>query len=254
MTNIHPHLFNGRKSDQSIWEIASSSVGGQGIHKVGTRASLQDGRVFYYAKSSGAAIIAGNLLSAELQTAEFADLAVGTLVIGGGTITPTLGSTAVTLNEYAGGYCCVTDSLGEGITYEIVRHPLAAGSGTPQLTLEDPINVSFDGDTTVQMVKNLWCDVIIAPTAAAHIPVGVSNTAVIAGTSNPQYFWCQTWGICSVLQDEGPSIGQGVGSGPDVAGSVGVWNAPVTPEPMVGISVWTGVQPEFSPVMLMLHP
>ena len=104
------------------------------------------------------------------------------------------------------------------------------------------------------MVKNVWCDVIIAPAGNAHIPAGVSNTAVIAGTSNPKYFWAQTWGICSVLQDEGPLIGDAVGSGPDVAGTVGISNAPAEIEPVVGISVWTSVQPEMSPIYLTIAP
>jgi hypothetical protein len=255
MSNIHPYLTNGRKSDQSIWELVrggKANIDG-GAHKVGTRAALEDGRVFYYARNRGAAIVAGNLLTAELQTAQFADLATADGVVAGDTtITPTLGSTAVTVNEYAGGYVIVNDDTGEGITYEIKSHPAASGAAACVLTLEDPVNVDFAAGTTVTMMKNLWGDVIISPAGAAHIAVGVSNMAVPAGTTDPQYFWCQTWGIASVWFDEILTIGQLAGSGPDTAGQVGINNG--TTEQIVGQATWTTVAGENNPLYLTIAP
>jgi hypothetical protein len=207
--------------------------------------------VFYYAKNSGAAIVAGNLLTAELQTAQFTELAVGTLLAGSPTITPTLGATAVTVDEYAGGYCVIIDDTGEGKTYTIKSHPAASGTATCELTLEDPIHVDFGAGTTVQMVKNLWGDVIIAPGGVAHVPVGVSNTAVDAGTSTPQWFWCQTWGVCSVWQDEGATIGQALTSG-TTAGQVEVWN--VAGDQEIGWNIWLAVAGENQPVFLRIAP
>ena len=256
MSRIHPYLTNGTKSDQSIWEVIEGGTDlSGGLYPVGTRAALEDGRVFYYARNRSTALVAGVLLTAELQTAEFVDLATADGVVAGDTtITPTTGATAITVNEYAGGYVIVQDATGEGKTYTIKSHPLIAGTSAVVLTLDDPVNVDFHNDVTITMIKNLWADVIIAPAAAAHIPVGVSNVAVPAGTTNPQWFWCQTWGMCSVWQDETPTIGQLVGSGPDTAGQVGVWNGPATPEPIVGVSTWTAVAAEYNATVLMIAP
>ncbi len=255
-SRIHPFLTNGRQSDQSIWETVQSAAGllGGGSHQVGTRAALEDGRVFYYARSQGAAIVAGNLLTAELQTDEFTDMATGSGVVSGDlTVTPTTKATAVTENEYAGGYAIVNDDTGEGITYTIASHPLAASTSTCVLTLDDPIQVDWGAGTTISMHKPVWADVIIAPAGAAHIAAGVANVAVIAGTTNPQYFWCQTWGMASVTADEAVTIGQLVGSGPDTAGQVGFNNGTV--EQIVGINGGhTMVAGEFNAVFLTIAP
>jgi hypothetical protein len=254
MSKIHPYLTNGRQSSQSIWEVSQGSTDlSSGLHPVGTRAALEDGRVFYYARNRSTALVAGNLLSAELQTAEFADLATADGVVAGDTtITPTLGATAVTVNEYAGGYAIVNDDTGEGKTYTIKSHPLATGTAAVVLTLDDPVNVTFGAGTSITMMKNLWGDVIISPAAAAHVAVGVSNVAVPLGSTNPQYFWCQTWGICSVWQDEISAIGALVGSGPDTAGQVGIYNSGT--EQIVGVNTWTTVAGENNPIFLTIAP
>ncbi len=252
MSKIHPFLTNGRQSDQSIWEIASSSVGGSGVHPVGTRAVLEDGRVFYYARNQGAAIVAGNLLMAELATDEFSGLAVDAEVVGTETIAITTKATAIVVNEYAEGYVHVLDELGEGVTYQIKSHPAIGATTEFECTLHDPINVAFHADTTLEMTKSLWSDVIISAGGFAHVPAGVSSTAVIAGSTNPQYFWCQTWGPASVWCDEGVTIGQAVVSG-TTAGQVETQNAII--EKVVGQLVGLlAVAGEYHPVFLTIAP
>jgi hypothetical protein len=253
MSMIHPYLTDGTKSDQSIWEIATTVVGeSEAVHPVGTRGVLPDGRVFYYARqSAAAAIVAGKLLGAELQTDQFVGLAVDTPAIGSLTITPTLGSTAVTLNEYAEGYCIVVDDTGEGISYKIESCVAAAGSAACALTLHDPVQVALGAGATVDIVKNLWADVIPATAGQVHVSVGISQVAVPAGNVVPQYFWCQTWGICPAWHGEATTIGTLITSAA-AESEVELRNG--AGEPIVGISIWKGVDTEYQPIFLTIAP
>ena len=253
MTMIHPYLTNGRQSGQSIFEVATTVAGeSDAVHPVGTRGVLEDGRVFYYARNSAAAAITvGQALSAEVQTAQFTELAVGTPAIGDTTVSPTLGSTAVTLNEYAEGYLCVIDDTGEGYTYKIASHPAASGTTTVALTLHDPLQVALGAGATLQMVKNIWADVIAAPGGQVVVPAGVAQCAVVAGNTVPQYFWCQTWGVSCALQDEICAVGKANTLGP-TAGAVEIADA--AGEPLIGINIWTSADGEHAPVFLTIAP
>ncbi len=253
MSMIHPYLTNGRQSGQSIFEVATTVVGeSDAVHPVGTRGALPDGRVFYYARNSGAgAITVGQALSAEVQTAQFTELAVGTPAIGDTTVSPTLGSTAVTLNEYAEGYLCVIDDTGEGYTYKIQSHAAASGTTAVALTIHDPIQVAFGAGATVQVVKNPWADVIQAPGGQVALPVGIAQCAVPAGNTVPQYFWCQTWGVSCALQDEICAVGKANTLGP-TAGAVEIADA--AGEPLIGINLWTSADGEHAPVFLTIAP
>ena len=254
MSTIHPYLVNGRQSDQSIYEVAASEVGGTGIHPVGTRASLEDGRAFYYARSKGAAIDVGKLLTAELATDEFHELAVGTPAVGDTAFTITTKNTAVTINEYAEGYAMIIDDTGEGYSYKIKSHPLAGTTASCILTLHETVQVALGSGATVEMVKPLWSDVIIAPTGFAHVPAGIAVTPIIAGTSNPQFFWCQTWGMAAVWTDEAVSIGEAVISGVDTAGQVSTQNAVVENVVGYGVSLVAAADGEYNPTFLTIAP
>jgi hypothetical protein len=251
---VHPYTTDGRQSRQSIFEVATTVVGAsEAIHPIGTRGILPDGRAFYYARNSAAAsIAAGNLLMAEIQVAHFTEMAIGTPAIGDLTITPTIGATAVTLNEYAGGYIMGIDELGEGINYKIESHPAAAGTNACVITLTDPVEVVFHGSATVQMVKNPWADVVQSTAGQGHLPAGVSNKAIPAGNAVPQYFWCQTWGVVSGLCGEITAVGAAVCSDTGDAGSFEAVDA--AGEYTAGINMWTSVDNEHTPIFLKIAP
>lgn len=242
-----PILTNGVGSPQSIWEAVSNPH-----HEVGSRAQLGDGRVFYYARNSGAAIVAGQLLTVELQTAQFTGLAVNTAAVGDTTLSITLGSTAVTADEYARGYVHVIDDTGEGITYKIDTHPAVSASSAGTFTLKDPIVVAFVAATTVELTKNPWADTVIAPAGQGHVPAGISQVAVGSGATTQQYFWCQTWGPTCAWMDEAVTVGQEVTSGA-TAGQVETVDA--LAECRIGycISI-AGVAGEYQPVFLQIAP
>lgn len=246
MTGPRPVLQNGMGSPQGIWEAGSDQH-----HAIGTRASLNDGRVFYYARNSGAAIVAGNLLSSEAVSAQNEDIATNTAAIGDTSVTVTSGSATYGANDFAGGYLVVIDDTGEGITYKIAGHPAIAATTSVAITLVDPIYVAFGANTTACLVKNPWMDLVIAPTGQSHMSAGVSQVAVDAGTATKQYFWCQTWGVSAAWQDEASGIGVLLTSGA-TAGQVEAQDA--VAEHIVGVNLFTGTAGENQPVFLTIAP
>jgi len=222
--------------------------------KVGTRGSLEDGRVFYYARSSGASIAAGSLLQSELVDEQNEDRAVNTAQIGDRSITVSFGTTTADANDYAGGYVCVIDADGEGVTYQIDQHPAVTSGGSIAITLVDPIYLAFEDATTVTIVKNPWMDVVIASGTSALVPpAGVPSVTVPAGTTTAQYFWSQTWGVASVKQGstglvQGAPLTHSIqGAG---TGQVGIAEG-VRPE-HVGVGLYTSTRTEMGPVFLKI--
>lgn len=207
-----PVLSNGLGSPQSVWEYSTTAQ-----HTIGTRGSLDDGRVFYYGRySASSAIAAGSVVGAELEDAQMVGMAVNTAAIGDKTITITTGSTAVTANEYAGGYIVVDDAgLGEGITYKIDSHPAASGTTSCVVTLVDPIYVAFAAATTVSLVKSPWADFIEEQAfgSGAQLAVGVPQVALVDSSSTTTYTWLQTWGVSAGERDDTTGMGIALGQG-----------------------------------------
>ena len=99
MTGPKPVLDSGVGSNQGIWGVVTEPA-----LRVGTRGSLPDGRVFYYSRHSGNALLPGLLLQPERISAQNEDLAVNTAVIGDRSVTVTFGTNTADANDYVGGY------------------------------------------------------------------------------------------------------------------------------------------------------
>lgn len=251
MAAPYPILQNGLATSQGIWDIVTSAV-----VPVGTRAHLNDGRVYYYARSSQSSIIiAGHLTQAELNSVDFDDLAVNNSdgAVGDLTIRVTpVGSATFSENDLAGGYMTVNSgTTGQGISYKILSHPATTGATEFTLTLVDPINVVFNDDATVTVNKNPWMDTIVAATGAAYFSTGVPNVAVPAGNTTAQFYWCQTWGFCAVAHDLTSAAGDCLMSGSTTAGEVEVATAQFQ---KVGVNFFLAVAGDFNPTFLTIAP
>jgi hypothetical protein len=101
----NPRIPNGAGSPHSIYQVSTTQW-----HKVGQRGFLDDGRIFYYTRNTGAsALDVGKLTVARDPVANHSNLATTTnsLVVGQrniivGAITP--GATAITADQYAEGW------------------------------------------------------------------------------------------------------------------------------------------------------
>ena len=113
------------------------------MHNLGERAVTPDGRSFRYVKAGGTALVPGKLYQAPAEVTNHQNLApTDAVAIGATSLTVTLGATAATANQYAGGYVVITTGTGVGYQYRISSHPAAALNTTLTLTLEAPIIVT----------------------------------------------------------------------------------------------------------------
>lgn len=176
------------------------------------------GKSYRYAENGGTAAGAGKLMVAATQTANHVNLSFASAPAAGDNyVSVTLGATAATAGDYANGQLVVQDGTGEGIAYDIEGHPAADASASLRVDLKKEITVAGAvSETNVDLVKNLWKDVVISVTDQADPIAGVFNVAVAANA----YGMIQTWGPAAVWQDEANAVGASLTTGTGVAGQV----------------------------------
>ena len=205
-----------------IYGINPKTTDANPQHQIGSLGVTSDRRVFRYAQNAGTQIAAGKLVVAPDITTNHEDIAVNTFSIGDRTLSLTLGATAITGNEYEGGFVMIIDDTGEGHYHKIKSAPATSASGTATITLYDPIEVAASADTTVTLYRNKFRDVVISDGTQADLPVGVTPVVIPAD----EYFWAQTKGACTILVDTNDTIaGQPITIGATDNGAVETHNA-----------------------------
>ena len=151
----------------------------------------------------------------------------------------------------------INDGDGEGHAYKIKSPPAeSTGSGSIVITLEDDdtIRVALTTSSQAGLRVNLYEDLVVNPTSATGVPVGVTPVAVDADA----YFWLQTWGPAAVLTNGTIIVGKNVTPGASTAGSVDV--SPLNSvdasgqEPIVGVVSRVNATTEYSLVNLTIAP
>lgn len=233
---------------QDVWATSATPE-----NILGSKVITNDGRIYRYVLNGATELAPGKLTIAPAgfeAVDNHADLATNTAAIGDTTVTVTLGGTAVTANEYAGGQLVINDDTGEGISYGIDSHPAQSSTtGDVVITLSEPILVAFGAGTTATLVKNKFNGVVIATGGTqTSVPVGVPNVTIPAD----YYGWVQTGGTCAVLQSgtNTPTKGEPVTIGEATNGSVSGRDSIAEPE--VGIGLDTATSGEYNPVHLMI--
>ncbi len=208
-------------SSDGGWTPGSSSD----LSQLGYLGQTSDGRFYRYCLIGGTATIApGSLLVAPTQAADTTGLAIPTaqpsntaffngtasgsdsaLTKGSTSFNVTNGATAVTADEFAGGFVEVLQTSGtdEGpVKYKIAGNTAAAASDSITLVLAEPLNQPeklVAGTDTVNLYKSPWSNVVTSATVGR--PVGVL-TVQVPNTSSQQYLaYVQTKGDCVVNAD-----------------------------------------------------
>ena len=224
-----------------------------------------DGREFVLVQNAGSALAQGKLVQGPAAIANHLGLAtVSNTAIGDTTITVTLGGTAVTANQYAGGFLITTEGTGAGQTLKIKSHPAqSTTTGNVVITLEDPIQVATaSASTKASLSLNPYgsangadvtsSGVIICPTTLTGQIIGVSVSPIAASTATvPSYGFIQKKGPCAVLNHGGTTIGLNVGnsvSSTPVAGAVETYAA--ASNTLVGTAVVAGTDTKYAMVNL----
>ncbi len=246
MTEPYPILPSGRLAELGIRQTA---VGPQ--VPVGTRGYLPDGRVYRFARNSGIAIVAGQMLQSELISDDFDNLATNAAAVNDGTVEVTpVGTKTYAVDELKGGFLTIdSGTTGAGLCYRIKGNPATSAATAFRVVLGERIAVALHADATATVMKNPWMDVVIAASGQALVDAGVANIAIGAGSSTKQYFWAQTWGPASVWHDAATATGSSVVSG----GTSGQVEAPdAFGEMPVGQNLFTAAVGNYGPVNLRI--
>lgn len=169
-------------------------------HNLGEKAFSTDGRTFRYAKAGAVALVPGDVQQSPAIVANHVNLTPTAVAAAGDvTITVTLGATAATANQYAGGYLVIEKgTTGAGQSLLIKGHPAAASSATLTLTLSDAVQVATSGTVTASLVANLYNGTIQTPvTTLTGTPVGVAVGAIPAAS----FGWICSRGVTGVKAD-----------------------------------------------------
>lgn len=182
------------------------TVAGVGIAgaKLGSTMDFPDGRRFRLALNGGSNVAAGRMVQSVVPSSNHVNIACSVAAAAGTyVVTPTLGATAVTANEYADGYLYVNDAgadtTTEGYLYRIKSHPAAAGSATCAITLyeDSPLKIALTTNSEVSLIHNQYRATIIHPSPPTANVVGVTCCAVLAN----EYHWLQVRGPAVVLTE-----------------------------------------------------
>jgi len=217
-------------------------------HILGEKAYTPDGRTFRYVKVGAAALVPGNLIQGPAVVTNHVNLTpTAAVAVGDTTITVTLGATAATENQYAGGYL-VTEigTTGRGQTLLIKSHPAAASAGTLTITLSDPFTIATSGTVTVSLIANTYNGVIQSPSTTLTGPIVGAAVSALPASS---FGWIQTRGACGILVSGTPIVGSAVGAPTTTAGMAVADSAILN---HIGVTLKAGITTQNTPVMLTI--
>lgn len=203
--------------DLPLSEVSRSHSAQQ--HPLGTRGVLTDGRQFVYGENGAAAMVAGTLCQSEVPNANLDELAVAAAAAADAlAISVTLGSQALTEDLLREGYVNIEDDAGEGRVHQVRQHDAASASTAVTINLMPghAIAEALTTSTTVGLTKHPYKDIIIHPSPATALLVGVPIHDIAAN----EFGWWQTKGPCSVLTDTTVVINEAVTDSPNVDGAV----------------------------------
>ena len=164
-------------------------------YPLGMRLTAPDGREWVFGLNGAVLAAAGSVYQALVPVAAYDDLVVTATAAAATTVNVTTGATAFTLNQFTGGYLIPQDDAGEGYVYGVKDHAAIGTTTAGDINLTSGLEVAFTSATTVLMLEHPMSKVIIHPSPATGLLVGVAASAIAAS----EYGWFQTRGIGSVL-------------------------------------------------------
>ncbi len=214
---------------------------------VGTRWDLSDGREVLLVQAGATPLIPGIVVQDAAIIANHQGLdvtAVQAYSANGNTpykITATLGGTAVTANQYAGGFAVINVGTGKGQTLRISSNTAQSNtSGAVVLTLEESPSVALDvANSEVSLIPAHGKGIVITPTTLTNCVAGVTLYSLAASV----YGFIVSKGIVSCLSDAAAPAASGVAISPSNA-TGGAVESGVIAQGVIGNAVQAGVSAE----------
>lgn len=227
------------------------------ITLVGSRWDLNDGReVILVSGALSTTIAAGKLYASPALIANHQNLTTTAFVAYSANgnvpakVTVTLGGTAATAAQYAGGYAIVNAGTGLGQTLRIASNPAQASTtGALVITLEDAPNTALDTSSKICLIPAVGAGVVINPASASNTPIGVGLYPIVSTASVLSYGFLVSKGVVSALADGAITVGLGISPSGSVAGAVVVAAATLA---KVGRALQAGVDTEYRTVYIDL--
>lgn len=231
------------------------------LHELGHE-TYSRGRRFKYVMAGATALVSGNCLQAPASVVNHSARTPVAAAIGDKTITMTPLTTAITANQYAGGWITVDATTGDGYAYQIKSHP-AWTAGTMVVTLmdDDPVQVAIATTSLVSLTANPWGSggasnsngVIQCPvTTGTNTAIGVAVYPIPASTTSvPQFGWMGVYGPFSTLNSGTSAVNSSVIASSAAAGAV-IIQATVGVGTIVGTLMLAGLDAKQIPVFWRL--
>lgn len=225
----------------------------QQMHNLGALGVDQKGDFYRFAYVGASAISAGKIQLAPAQKTNHHNVALSEALSADTTkrLKPTMGATAVVVNEYAGGILAVNDATGEGTTYDIVGNRASLSAGVADIELERPLWESLTTSSEVTVVHNAYNGVVEAAVATRRA-AGVPLRDLAAN----KYGWLKTKGVCSVLCDGAIAIGSWFSPSASVAGAAAIlsttFSAALATFWVGQAAAVAGVDTEYTPLVLRI--
>ena len=196
--------------------------------KLGTRAITPDGRVFYYAKNSSAAIPPAGKIVDGIAAVAAHDMDCAAAAASAGATSFTSGtSLTVTKDQYADGYVIFNDGPAQGEVYRINSNTAVSGATGLEITIDEPdgLRTALTTSSLFGLVYPPYKDVKIIDGDGTMTtgPLGVNPIPVTAS----YYFWLQTAGVSSVLSGAAVAVvgdAVGVSQASGESGAFDLWD------------------------------
>lgn len=214
-------------------------TGADQLETLGTLAQ-GNGRIYRYVKAGVGGVVSGKTVQAPAPVAAHQNIAVAAAAASGDfEVTVTLGATAATANQYAGGTLNINDAAGEGHTYIIESHPAAALSTNLVVTLAEPLVTALTTSSEASLNADTSNGVIVTPATPTSVVRGVGITDIAAG----EYGWIVAVADqVACLADGAIAVGAAISASNAVAGAV---ESGVIAQGFVGNARQAGVDTEY---------
>jgi hypothetical protein len=169
-------------------------------HSLGTKLILPDGRIYYYAKNSSAAITTGGLIVDGIAAVAAHDMDLAATATSAAASTFTSGtSLTTTKDQYKDGYVYFNDGPGQGEVYRVLSNTAVSGTTGLSITIDDDggLATALTTASLFGLMYNPYTDVKLLDGDGTMTtgPLGVTTMPVTAS----YYCWLQTFGPASVL-------------------------------------------------------
>ena len=196
--------------------------------KLGTRAVTPDGRVFYYAKNSSAAITPAGKIVDGIAAVAAHDMDLAAAAASAGATSFTSGtSLTVTKDQYADGYVVFNDGPAQGEVYRIKSNTAVSSATGLEITIDEPdgLRTALTTSSLFGLVYPPYKDVKIIDGDGTMTtgPLGVNPIPITAS----YYFWLQTAGVSSVLSGAAVAVvgdAVGVSQASGESGAFDLWD------------------------------